>query len=72
MACQSLEWVSFANRTAVLLNSCQQITVAALSAYLPTMMAEIGFKGANAQIATLAPYGAAVVVGRLLNQRQKL
>lgn len=26
------------------------------------MMAEIGFKGANAQIATLAPYGAAVVV----------
>ncbi len=40
---------------------CQQITGAALSAYLPTFTSENGFTGANAQIATLAPYGAAIV-----------
>ncbi|KEQ72722.1 MFS general substrate transporter [Aureobasidium namibiae CBS 147.97] len=45
----------------VLINMCQQITGAALSAYLPTLLQENGFKGATAQIATLAPYGAAAV-----------
>ncbi|WVR09349.1 hypothetical protein IAU60_006415 [Kwoniella sp. DSM 27419] len=44
-----------------LMNMCQQITGAALSAYLPTFTSENGFKGANAQIATLAPYGSAAV-----------
>ncbi|WWC85699.1 uncharacterized protein L201_000565 [Kwoniella dendrophila CBS 6074] len=45
-----------------LMNMCQQITGAALSAYLPTFTSENGFKGATAQIATLAPYGSAAVV----------
>jgi len=43
------------------MNMCQQITGAALSAYLPTLLAENGFEGATAQIATLAPYGSAAV-----------
>jgi hypothetical protein len=47
---------------AVFMNMCQQITGGALSAYLPTFTSENGFKGATAQIATLAPYGAAIVV----------
>jgi hypothetical protein len=47
--------------TAMLINMCQQITGAALSAYLPTLLSENGFKGATAQIATLAPYGSAAV-----------
>lgn len=46
----------------MLINMCQQITGAALSAYLPTLLSENGFKGATAQIATLAPYGSAAVV----------
>jgi len=46
----------------MLINMCQQITGAALSAYLPTLLAENGFEGATAQIATLAPYGSAAVV----------
>jgi hypothetical protein len=46
----------------MLMNMCQQITGAALSAYLPTLLAENGFEGATAQIATLAPYGCAAVV----------
>ena len=46
---------------AMLINMCQQITGAALSAYLPTLLQENGFKGATAQIATLAPYGSAAV-----------
>lgn len=46
----------------MLMNMCQQITGAALSAYLPTLLSENGFKGATAQIATLAPYGSAAVV----------
>lgn len=54
--------VALANNVAVLMNMCQQITGGALSAYLPTFTSENGFKGANAQIATLAPYGAAIVV----------
>jgi hypothetical protein len=45
----------------MLINMCQQITGAALSAYLPTLLSENGFKGATAQIATLAPYGSAAV-----------
>lgn len=45
----------------MLINMCQQITGAALSAYLPTLLQENGFKGATAQIATLAPYGSAAV-----------
>ena len=56
----------------MLMNMCQQITGAALSAYLPTLLAENGFEGATAQIATLAPYGCAAVVNRsylnLMNQ----
>lgn len=48
--------------TAMLMNMCQQITGAALSAYLPTLLSENGFKGATAQIATLAPYGCAAIV----------
>lgn len=48
--------------TAMLMNMCQQITGAALSAYLPTLLSENGFEGATAQIATLAPYGSAAVV----------
>ena len=48
----------------MLMNMCQQITGAALSAYLPTLLAENGFEGATAQIATLAPYGCAAVVSR--------
>ena len=44
------------------MNMCQQITGAALSAYLPTLLSENGFEGATAQIATLAPYGTAAVV----------
>jgi hypothetical protein len=48
--------------TAMLINMCQQITGAALSAYLPTLLSENGFKGATAQIATLAPYGSAAIV----------
>jgi MFS family permease len=40
---------------------CQQITGAALSAFMPTLFSDLGFKGANAQIATLAPYGAAII-----------
>ena len=44
------------------MNICQQITGAALSAFLPTFTSENGFKGATAQIATLAPYGSAAVV----------
>ena len=47
------------------MNICQQITGAALSAFLPTFTSENGFKGANAQIATLAPYGAAIIVSLL-------
>jgi hypothetical protein len=46
----------------MLMNMCQQITGAALSAYLPTLLSENGFEGATAQIATLAPYGSAAVV----------
>lgn len=46
----------------MLMNMCQQITGAALSAYLPTLLSENGFKGATAQIATLAPYGSAAIV----------
>ncbi len=49
------------------MNMCQQITGAALSAYLPTFTSENGFAGATAQIATLAPYGAAAVVGHPLS-----
>lgn len=49
----------------MLMNMCQQITGAALSAYLPTLLAENGFEGATAQIATLAPYGSAAVVRRI-------
>ena len=49
---------------AVFMNMCQQITGGALSAYLPTFTSENGFKGANAQIATLAPYGAAIIVSQ--------
>ena len=45
----------------MLINMCQQITGAALSAYLPTLLSENGFSGATAQIATLAPYGSAAV-----------
>ncbi|THX73114.1 hypothetical protein D6D04_08706 [Aureobasidium pullulans] len=45
----------------MLINMCQQITGAALSAYLPTLLSENGFKGATAQIATLAPYGSAAI-----------
>jgi len=48
----------------MLMNMCQQITGAALSAYLPTLLTENGFEGATAQIATLAPYGCAAVVSR--------
>ena len=57
---RSLE--SLCLHTAMLINMCQQITGAALSAYLPTFTSENGFTGANAQIATLAPYGSAIVV----------
>lgn len=46
---------------ATLQNISQQITGAALSAFLPTFTSENGFKGATAQIATLAPYGSAAV-----------
>jgi hypothetical protein len=46
----------------MLINMCQQIMGAALSAFLPTFTKENGFEGANAQIATLAPYGAAMIV----------
>ena len=46
---------------AMLMNMCQQITGAALSAYRPTLLSENGFEGATAQIATLAPYGSAAV-----------
>ncbi|RSH80868.1 hypothetical protein EHS25_007037 [Saitozyma podzolica] len=45
----------------VFMNLCQQITGAALSAFLPTLISENGFEGATAQIATLGPYGSAVV-----------
>ncbi|KAI7326629.1 MFS general substrate transporter [Hortaea werneckii] len=45
----------------MLMNMCQQITGAALSAYLPTLLSENGFAGATAQIATLAPYGTAAI-----------
>jgi len=44
----------------------QFITGAALAAFLPTLTSEIGFKGATAQIATLAPYGSAAVVSLLI------
>lgn len=54
-----------ADEPAVAMNICQQITGAALSAYLPTFTKENGFKGANAQIATLAPYGSAAIVSHL-------
>jgi len=50
----------------MLINMCQQITGAALSAYLPTLLSENGFSGATAQIATLAPYGSAAIVRYLL------
>ncbi len=49
----------------MLMNMCQQITGAALSAYLPTILSENGFTGATAQIATLAPYGSAIVASTL-------
>ena len=39
----------------------QQISGAVLGAFLPTLTSENGFTGANAQIATLAPYGSAAV-----------
>ncbi|KIR55946.1 high-affinity nicotinic acid transporter [Cryptococcus gattii Ru294] len=45
----------------VFINMCQQITGALFSAFLPTFLSENGFQGANAQIATLAPYGSAAV-----------
>lgn len=64
-ACVSL----VADTLAVLMNMCQQITGGALSAYLPTFTSENGFKGANAQIATLAPYGAAIIVRHLVWER---
>jgi hypothetical protein len=44
----------------------QQISGAALAAFLPTFTSENGFKGATAQIATLAPYGSAAVVSRIV------
>lgn len=50
---------------AVFMNMCQQITGALFSAFLPTFLSENGFEGANAQIATLAPYGSAAVVSSL-------
>lgn len=56
------------------MNACQQITGAALSAYLPTFTKENGFEGANAQIATLAPYGSAavcMVIGSWISDRYK-
>ena len=46
---------------AALMYQSQQISGAALAAFMPTFTSENGFKGANAQIATLAPYGAAAV-----------
>lgn len=46
----------------MVMNMCQQITGAAMSAYLPTLLSENGFEGATAQIATLAPYGTAAIV----------
>jgi hypothetical protein len=57
---------------AVLMNMCQQITGGTLSAYLPTFTSENGFKGPNAQIATPAPYGAAIVVSRNLSRSAKI
>jgi hypothetical protein len=50
------------------MNLCQQITGAALSAFLPTLISENGFEGVTAQIATLGPYGAAVVVSFTLSK----
>jgi len=45
----------------------QTISGAALAAFLPTFTSENGFTGANAQIATLAPYGSAAVAMILLS-----
>lgn len=42
------------------------MTGSALVAFLPTMLSENGFTGANAQIATLAPYGASALVMLIL------
>ncbi|THY47677.1 hypothetical protein D6C98_07019 [Aureobasidium pullulans] len=53
----------------MLINMCQQITGAALSAYLPTLLSENGFKGATAQIATLAPYGSAAIISDRFGNR---
>jgi len=50
----------------------QQISGAALSAFLPTFTSENGFTGANAQIATLAPYGAAAVVSSKPDESKSL
>lgn len=47
--------------TAVFMYASQTISGAALAAFLPTFTSENGFTGANAQIATLAPYGSAAV-----------
>ena len=42
------------------------MTGSALIAFLPTMLSENGFTGANAQVATLAPYGASAVIMMVL------
>ena len=57
--------------SAVLMYMCQQITGAALSAFLPSLMTDLGFSGANAQLATLGPYGAAMVVSISFERFQK-
>lgn len=45
----------------------QQISGAALAAFMPTFTSENGFTGANAQIATLAPYGTAALAMIILS-----
>ena len=52
---------------AVFMYASQTISGAALAAFLPTFTSENGFKGANAQIATLAPYGSAALAMILLS-----
>lgn len=44
---------------------CHTLAGGALQVFLPTFTSDAGFTGASAQIATLAPYGAAAIVSQL-------
>lgn len=52
--------------SAAMTYQCVMIVGAALGAFLPTLVADVGYTGAIAQVYTLPPYGAAAVVRQFL------